>query len=272
MIMMSAINETLRSQGYVVLRGVIDPSAVKLARARVLSEWEILKQNGALWVGGGTIIGHINYSPPPDLDIFFDALTHPQVLESVENELRDDRYLHALVGNANLPKSHYQPAHVDTIGNNYLIVNVPLGDADETNGSLEIWPGSHRETMRYAQITVSKKMHSTRVNTQAGDVVLRYPHVWHRGTPNKSAFPRIMLAACLGKRKDAPTDNSLVNLSARNHDLFMAAGIHGNLARSSNTSGRFYPNYFSTRPMGVLRELFFAHAPTIYHGLKLIGR
>jgi Phytanoyl-CoA dioxygenase (PhyH) len=269
---MSATDETLRSQGYVVLKGVVDPSAVRLARARALSEWETIKHNGQLWVGGGTIVGHINYSPAPDLDVFFDALTNPQVLESIENELGDDRYLQVLGGNANLPKSRYQPAHVDTAGNDYVIVNVPLGDADETNGSLEIWPGSHHEKIRYAQITASQKqIRSTRVNTQAGDVVLRYPHVWHRGTPNKSAIPRIMLAACLGKRRDACGSN-LVELSVRNHNLFMAAGIQGNLVCSSKTSGRFYPNYFYTRPIGVLRELFVAHAPIIYHGLKIIGR
>jgi hypothetical protein len=80
-----------------------------------------------------------------------------------------------------------------------------------------------------------------------------------------------MLAACLGKRTEVDDCNP-VEVSARNHDLFTSAGIRGKLVRSPKTSGRFYPNYFSTRPAGVLRELFLTHMPAVYHALKVIGR
>lgn len=268
---MLTANESLKTYGYVILRGVVDPLAVNSARTRALSEWDAFKGSGALWFGGGTILGHINYSPAPDLDVFFDALTSPQVMACIADELGDERFVYSLGGNANLPHSHYQPSHVDALDNNYLIVNLPLGDVDETNGSLELWPDSHRSRLSYSQVMLHRKALSTRVNTRAGDVVVRYPHVWHRGTPNKSSVVRFMVAASVG-RKQGPCSHGPIKLSARNHERLASSKLPAISHISSEISGTFSPNYFSTRPIGIMRELICSYTPAAYHALKLIGR
>ena len=268
---MLSATEHLNQQGYVILRGVVDPAAVNSARAKVISEWETFKKDGRLWFGGGTILGHVNYAPAPDLNVFFDAITCQQVLACVVEELGAEIFVYGIGGNLNMPRSHHQPVHVDATDNNYLIVNLPLGDVDETNGSLELWPGSHRSKLSYSQVTLQKKLPSTRVNTRAGDVVLRYPHVWHRGTPNNSSVARVMVAASIG-RKRASDDYGSIKVSPRNQEQLVIGKLAANFDVSPEISGKFLPNYFSTRPIGILRELMCSYMPTAYHALKLMGR
>lgn len=80
-----------------------------------------------------------------------------------------------------------------------IVVNIPLCDFTEENGSTEVWPGSHLivDTPDDEGVELNERsqaLASRRVNVPAGSIVLRDPRVWHRGTPNRSTQERAMLA------------------------------------------------------------------------------
>ncbi len=62
----------------------------------------------------------------------------------------------------------------------------------EQNGSLGVWPGTHKEQTVSQFNSVAGQ--SARVNSSPGGIVIRYSNVWHRGTPNRSSEVRFMLA------------------------------------------------------------------------------
>jgi ectoine hydroxylase-related dioxygenase (phytanoyl-CoA dioxygenase family) len=72
------------------------------------------------------------------------------------------------------------------------VVNIPLVDARDDNGPLEIWPGgTHHYVAQPAQVPqLAAEMQSVRVLMPAGSIVIRDSRMWHRGTPNRSTAPR----------------------------------------------------------------------------------
>jgi ectoine hydroxylase-related dioxygenase (phytanoyl-CoA dioxygenase family) len=82
-----------------------------------------------------------------------------------------------------------------------LVANVLLCDFTEQNGSTEVWPGTHLLCDAYQGRALpidldgrARYLGSRRLNAPAGSIVLRDLRLWHRGTPNRSARPRAMLA------------------------------------------------------------------------------
>ncbi len=71
-------------------------------------------------------------------------------------------------------------------------VHVPLVDIDETNGPMEVIPGSHRMNYVEGDLAVKRvpRLHSARLLMKKGDVLLRDGDIIHRGTPNLSDKPR----------------------------------------------------------------------------------
>lgn len=92
-----------------------------------------------------------------------------------------------------------------------IVVNVPLVPMTETNGSTQVWLGTHTDSSLAAQQgahgerasgRIRAELLAMRAQTRApaqphvpkGAVVLRDLRLWHAGMPNLSADVRVMLA------------------------------------------------------------------------------
>ena len=137
-------------------------------------------------------------------------VAHPivrQILAAALGETFECSYYNS---NTAYPGSTYQPVHRDAgpiFGTEMtsatpatgIVVNVPLCDFTEENGSTEVWPGTHLIVDRPADAdkTLDERiapLASARLNVSAGSAVLRDLRVWHRGVPNRSQAARSMLA------------------------------------------------------------------------------
>ena len=80
-----------------------------------------------------------------------------------------------------------------------LVLNVPLCDFTEHNGSTEYWPGSHLIVDKKIEdsknlLERSTRLPTSRLNMKLGSFALRDLRVWHRGMPNNANYARTMLA------------------------------------------------------------------------------
>lgn len=162
--------------------------------------------------------GHLQQGPPPFADYVFPEVAMNPAVNAVARAVYGERpRLTFYNGNTNCPGSVRQHLHMDgrhstkpdepvapTTG---MVVNVPPGPADKSNGAIELWPGSHRVGVYENHNGVPSRMEEQRravrvpVNphTEPGDVLLRDVRVWHRGVPNPSDRPRHMIALILSK-------------------------------------------------------------------------
>lgn len=250
-----------QANGFSLLPAVLPVQEVLEARNQCDREWQEFGRSGR-WFGGGLILGHINYAPAPDLALFGRWIAHPTILACIQALLGKEAALLSWGGNLNIPGSAFQPPHTDGLmDTRYLIVNVPLCDVDETNGSTEIYPGSHLKRMSYSEFQRDFRKKAYRTNSKVGDVIVRYPNLWHRGTPNRSAQPRMMMGAIFGPPNP---EASPIRLNESNVAAFRSTGIGGRIALSEGSSGSFVQNYFAVTVKGVAKELVCRHAPGFY--------
>ncbi len=154
---------------------------------------------------------HIGYFPPMT-GILGDVrlAAHPiatQLLISLLGENVQCSFYHT---NTAMPRSGIQPVHRDSgslFGTEMsvphpphaIVLNIPLCDFTEENGSTEYWPGTHLIVDR----TIEEGKHleeridacpSIRLNMKLGSFALRDLRAWHRGMPNNADYPRTMFA------------------------------------------------------------------------------
>lgn len=263
---MSSPAEVLGQDGYALLKGVLPSDEVEEARQRCLLELS----THTLWFGGGTIAGHISYAPPPDLDLLGKLITNRAVVSYISDVLGSDFHVLSVGCNVNLPGSSFQPAHADGgMDCDYLVVNLPLGDVSEVNGSLELFAGTHRTNLTYAAFVRACRGHiSRRANTLSGDVIVRHPNMWHRGTPNRSAVPRFMMAVIVAKQSPA---HGAIRLSPDNIALVTRAGIRAHMIASDAKAGEFRPTYFRRTASGIAKELVWRYTPPLYNLLRRVS-
>jgi len=130
------------------------------------------------------------------------ARANPMV-EELANALLGRWRRDKLIVECPLPGSDYMGWHTDTYyktpeerdapkRTTMLKLHIPLVDVDETNGPMEVIPGSHR--MNYvegdAAVRALSRVYSTKILTRKGDAYLRDGDLIHRGTPNLSDKPR----------------------------------------------------------------------------------
>jgi ectoine hydroxylase-related dioxygenase (phytanoyl-CoA dioxygenase family) len=142
---------------------------------------------------------HLPFEPP-----FCDerVIANSLVLPIVDALVGEDCICHYLSSDTPLPGSDYQVVHPDifplfpetssVLPPYSIVVNIPLVDAREDNGPLEIWPGGthHYVADRSKVADLAASMHSERVLMPAGSILVRDSRMWHRGTPNRSNAPR----------------------------------------------------------------------------------
>jgi len=189
----------VRNNGYVLFERVLPPTLVAEMHAGFTALLEAHVQRADPNRGAKRYQMHVPFAPP-----FSDEriIASPFVLPIVEALVGEDCICHYLASDTPLPGSDYQTVHPDiyqlfpensaVLPPYSIVVNIPLVDAREDNGPLEIWPGgTHHYVAQPAQVaTLAAEMQSVRVIMPAGSIVIRDSRMWHRGTPNRSSAPR----------------------------------------------------------------------------------
>ncbi len=141
------------------------------------------------------------------------VITNPYALAIVERILGDDCRMFYFSVDAPMPGSEYQTVHGDyapfypesdaIMPITGLVVNYPLINVTEENGSLEAWPNTHLTpekfyTGSYVQ-EAAKNLTPVRMLTPKGSLIVRDIRMWHRGTPNVSNQIRPNMALIYGR-------------------------------------------------------------------------
>ncbi len=210
--------EAIAEHGCVILVGALPKEPLAALRARMDRDTHDLLRFCATIGGNPRQAGHLQQGPPPFADYVFPEVAMNSAVNAVACAVYGERpRLTFYNGNTNCPGSVRQHLHMDgrhstkpdapvapTTG---MVVNIPPGPADESNGAIELWPGSHRVGVYENHNGVPARMEEERravcgpvhPHTQPGDVLLRDVRLWHRGVPNPSDRPRHMIALILSK-------------------------------------------------------------------------
>ncbi len=261
----AATDETvgLGSLGFATLKSCIDVKTVAEARRQIMEEYE--SSRPLPFRGGGQWFGHLNYVPSLLSPVIQEVVSNPQVKELLKDTLGNDYRFVSVGGNANLPGSRYQPAHVDEWrGSEFIIINVPLEKTTEYNGSTEVWPGTHRENLTLSQFNAVARP-SARLNATPGDLIIRHSKLWHRGTPNKSNNIRVMLGILV-----AGSDQNLppFTVSKEEQERLKTLEVPFETIIGSDVDRGFRPNYFATSLKGNALELLWIYAPWISTNIR----
>lgn len=209
-----AAADALWRDGAVVLAGIVDLAHIEALRVRMEAEIPTLVQRGKT----NGPIGHYSQDPPVAAPyVFADIMTNRFAVQVAELSVGGPVQLTLINANTILPTSESQHLHRDH-GNllkdpdrshrpAYVSVHVPLVNMDKGNGSTEVWPGTHLlahqgpvptdEAQLAARAAVCPPV---QVTCPVGGIVLRDGRAWHRGMPNASDRPRIMISMIYAAR------------------------------------------------------------------------
>jgi hypothetical protein len=198
----------LRLNGFIVLRDFLPRDFIEALKAQVqplvLGYAERVAQGDTSIVRGRN---RVSIDLKPYAKLLAGALEdarlrrHPMVtrlLDTVMGSWREG----SLFAECPLPGSEYMTWHPDTddaflsrpLRTERMTFNVPLGDVNDSNAPMQIIPGSHRlHHHDVAEIYRIPQVHAVSLLTRTGDCILRDGNALHRGTPNLTAAPRIML-------------------------------------------------------------------------------
>ncbi len=126
-------------------------------------------------------------------------------------------------------------------------------------------PKSHKSNIQLLEpADVGTSFGPIRINSQMGDALIRYPHVWHRGRANPSTRPRHFLSAWHEAipEQDRAVDKLMIDPTASN--LFTAYTARFKELGTLNKAPEFRPNYFSPNLSRLLKETFYRFAPQTY--------
>jgi Phytanoyl-CoA dioxygenase (PhyH) len=237
------VAETLRDDGYVVLRKVV----AKDRLTRLADDLTAAYEGAEKLKGGGSIAGHINCFPGRSARFVYDELVDGGVVDAVQRIRagRDNSVRSTM--NYNLPGSVPQHYHIDGLyTDDFMICNVAVIDTTLHNGAIDLLPGTNREFVPFWKFALQRTYRlSTRIEMGQGDVLLRKSNLWHRGMPNKSGEPRPMYSVTFGEKSAPQTDP-----------------FDGDI--------RFYPNWYNTSRLGMVRERVFVAAPVSYAGYRFV--
>jgi len=191
--------DSVRNNGYVLFERFLPQDLVADMRESFTRLLELHIRNTDPNRGANRYQMHLPFEVP-----FNDerVVANSCILPIIEALVGEDCICHYLASDTALPGSEYQAVHPDiyqlfpdqrTVLPPYsIVVNVPLVDAREDNGPLEVWPGgTHHYVADAAQVpALAASMQSQRVLMPAGSDLIRDSRMWHRGTPNRSSAAR----------------------------------------------------------------------------------
>jgi ectoine hydroxylase-related dioxygenase (phytanoyl-CoA dioxygenase family) len=194
--------DQVRVDGYCLLGTILGPAQVASMRQQFLELLEAKQRSESFNRGPNRFQMYLPWQLPfADPDLF----ECDQALAVMEAVMGPDLALQYFASDTPMPGSDYQRVHSDTrllfpecahsLPAYGMVLNVPLVDCTEENGSLEFWPGgTHLVPRDVDREGLAVGMRSCRANLQAGTALLRDLRMWHRGTPNRSHAPRPHLA------------------------------------------------------------------------------
>lgn len=205
--------------GYVVLRGVVPLDPLRRLQARMDRDTVDLLRFCERLGGNPRDVGHLQQGPPPFADFVFpEVVANDAVMDVCEQIVGARPALTFYNGNTNFPGSTTQRLHMDSghrstpgepaLPTHSVVVNVPPGPMDESNGAIELWPGTHRVPYfsrdnridDETQASLRETTTPVQISAAAGDVLIRDMRLWHRGVPNGSTRARHMIALVLTAR------------------------------------------------------------------------
>ena len=202
--------EAIRTEGYVVIEDIVDTEHLSVLRMRMDEDSAVLIQDGK-WGGAGQLIGHLQQGPPLCAPfVFQDVVANPIVIQVNTELLGDGIFNDFYNGNTNCPGSISQPLHRDgpvlwpgqttPHPTAQLVVNIAPQEITEESGAIELWPGSHLNTVSEYPINEATQEEQRKISppirgcTKLGSVLIRDIRLWHRGVPNLSDHLRHMIA------------------------------------------------------------------------------
>lgn len=207
-------SQALREDGIVVLEDIVAKTHLEALRDRMAEDLKkILARSDAPFNFNS---GNVQQDPPPFPPYLFrDVLVNDIAIAVTKSILGAGLKNTFYSGNTALPSGNRQPVHADS-GQLWpdlpvatpayqLVVNIPLVDMSEGNGSTEVWPGTHLDTAVAVQdgdIKVPQEVLERRraisppvqPTVRLGSVVIRDIRLWHAGMPNRTEIPRPMIA------------------------------------------------------------------------------
>ena len=207
--MTGAERAQLDEQGFVLLEGAMGRELHDELRRRLLE----------LYHAEGDRAGHEFRQEPHAQrlanlvnkgEAFARAIALPAVLDGVRHVLGPDIKLSSLNARSAEPHSDEgQPLHVDMAAlpdeRGYWVCNAIwlLDDFTPDNGATRLVPGSHRWGTRPADVLadpMAPHPQEVLLTGPAGSIAVMNSHLWHGGTANRTARPRLAMHAFYCRR------------------------------------------------------------------------
>jgi ectoine hydroxylase-related dioxygenase (phytanoyl-CoA dioxygenase family) len=199
----------LDDDGYGLLQGAIDDALLRELRTRILEQFE----------AEGDRAGHEFRTEEhahrlanlvDKGEVFRRAIVLPRMLELVRHVLGPEIKLSSLNARSADPHTDVgQPLHVDMAAvpdeKGYWVCNAVwmLDDFTPENGATRMIPGSHNWHTRPQDVLEDPMApHPAEVllTGSAGTIAVMNAHMWHGGTANRSASPRLAMHAFYCRR------------------------------------------------------------------------
>jgi hypothetical protein len=192
----------LDDEGYVVLHGCMEPGLLHALRTRIL---ELFDQEGER--AGSEFKTEEHAHRLANLvnkgEVFRRAIVLPEVIERVRHVLGEDCKLSSLNARSADPNTDVgQPLHVDMGAipdeKGYWVCNTVwmLDDFTRDNGPTRMIPGSHKWGTRPQDVLAdpfAPHPEEVLLTGKAGSIAVMNAHLWHGGTANHTAAPRLAM-------------------------------------------------------------------------------
>ena len=194
--------------GFLILPDLLSPSLVRSFSERLEAIAQLEGEDAGKEVHQEA--GTLRLANLINKDARFDiCFTHPRVLAAVKRVLGVNFKANSLNTRSALPGHGHQAFHMDwgpskpedwepVLAGVYQNCNTiwMLDDFTEENGATRVVPGSHRFGKAPADVMPDPRAPhpgEIRLIAPAGTVVVFNAHVWHSGTQNRSAKPRLSM-------------------------------------------------------------------------------
>lgn len=194
--------DALQANGFTLIPGGLPTELIETMRVRFDAILDAHRDANPTNRGASRYQMYLPIEPPFDSPLLTE---HPIALAVIEKVLGRGFLLNYFASDTPYPGSDYQAVHADGEalfpGEGFstpiyaVVLNVALVDVTEENGPMEIWPGgTHRIAGPIDMAKAAEGMVSQKLTCKAGDILLRDPRAWHRGTPNRGDRSRPNLA------------------------------------------------------------------------------
>jgi ectoine hydroxylase-related dioxygenase (phytanoyl-CoA dioxygenase family) len=201
--------QQLDRDGYVVLQDAMGPELLRALREAIVAQFD---QEGAR--AGHEFKTEEHARRLANLvnkgEVFRRAIALPRVLDGVRHVLGHDAKLSSLNARSADPFSEDgQPLHVDMSAlpdeRGYWVCNTVwlLDDFTSENGATRMVPGSHTWGQRPQDVLAEPMApHPDEILLigRAGSIAVMNAHLWHGGTANRTAAPRLAMHAFYCRR------------------------------------------------------------------------